>query len=196
MNLEARELRELVLRRNQLLEQITAEENRTETIISKLVLYEIKSHVKQLERKLLKVEQLIEEKIECNVAWKQKRDILRQVPGIGVVTSSMLVAELPELGALPGNQISALIGVAPMNRDSGQKSGKRFIQGGRASTRKALYMATLVATRFNPKIKVFYDRLIAKGKPAKVALTACMRKFIVILNAILRNFYQGLPINT
>lgn len=196
ISLEARELKELVLRRKQLLDNISMEESRLETIVSKVLVKDLKQHIEQLSKRLKKIEQLISKKIESNPEWNEKKELLKQVSGIGEVASNFLIAELPELGTLSSSEISGLLGVAPVNRDSGSKSGKRFIQGGRANVRKTLYMATLVATRFNPKIKEFYLRLREKGKPAKLVLTACMRKFIVILNAIVKNFYRGLPIHT
>lgn len=119
--------------------------------------------------------------------WRAKEDLLRSVPGIGPVSSSTLLAGLPELGTLNRRQIAALVGVAPFNRDSGRLRGKRTVWGGRARVRAALYMATLVATRFNPLIRAFYRRLCAAGKPKKVALTACIRKLLVILNAMLKH---------
>ncbi len=126
--------------------------------------------------------------IQQNAEWKQKASILESVPGVGPVTVSTLLAELP---ALPGTrnrqQIAALVGVAPVNKDSGKMRGKRRIFGGRAPVRRVLYMATLVATRVNPVIRSFYERLLAAGKEKKVALTACMRKLLVILNSMIRN---------
>ena len=119
--------------------------------------------------------------------WRAKDDLLQSVPGIGPTTSRTLIAELPELGYLNRREIAALVGVAPLNRDSGTLRGKRMIWGGRASVRRTLYMAALTASRHNPVIRAFYQRLRGKGKPPKVALTACMRKLLVILNSMARN---------
>lgn len=196
VNLEEKELKELVMRRTQLTEQIVMEENRQDTIVSPIALRDIQGHIKELRTRLKDIEKQLKERIKTSKKWQEKKEVLEQVKGVGVVTSSALIAELPELGKLSGKEIAALVGLAPINRDSGTKSGKRFIQGGRSHVRKTLYMAVLTATRFNPAIKDFYLRLRSKGKPAKVALTACMRKFIVILNAILKNFYEGKPIYT
>lgn len=196
INLEEKELKELVMRRTQLTEQIVMEENRQDTIVSSIALRDIQGHIKQLRTRLKDIEEQLKERIKASKEWQEKKEVLEQIKGVGVVTSSALIAELPELGKLTGKEIAALVGLAPINRDSGTKSGKRFIQGGRSHVRKTLYMAALTATRFNPTIRDFYLRLISKGKPVKVALTACMRKFIVILNAILKNFYEGKPIYT
>ncbi|MEM7773524.1 MAG: transposase, partial [Cyanobacteria bacterium P01_A01_bin.37] len=129
---------------------------------------------------------LRQQTIEQTPLWCQQAQLIQSVPGVGDVLSSTLLAELPELGHLDTKQIAALVGLAPLNRDSGQFRGRRMIWGGRARVRTALYMPTLVATRHNPVIKAFYDRLLAQGKQKKVALTACMRKLLVILNAILK----------
>ncbi len=118
--------------------------------------------------------------------WREKDDILRSVPGVGELLSLALLAQLPELGTLDRRQVAALVGVAPFNRDSGTLRGKRRVWGGRARIRAVLYMGALVASRFNPVIRDFYQRLLAAGKPKKVALTACMRKLVVILNSMLK----------
>ncbi len=131
--------------------------------------------------------------IQQSAEWKQKAAILESVPGVGPVTASTLLAELPELGARNRQQIAALVGVAPVNKDSGKIRGKRRVFGGRASVRKVLYMATLVATRVNPVIRSFYERLLAAWKEKKVALTACMRKLLVILNSMIRNYRSWNP---
>lgn len=185
---EARKLKELVSRRSQLKDQITAEGNRCETIINAEVLKDIKEHLKQLEKRVKKLEKLIKEAIYSNEQWKILYEILIGISGIGPVTASTLVADLPELGYLNRNEIAALVGVAPFNSDSGKKLGKRFIKGGRTHIRNVLYMATLSASSSNPKIKAFYERLLANGKLPKVALTACMRKFISIINATIKQF--------
>ena len=125
--------------------------------------------------------------VEENPEYKRKATLLQTVPGVGIVTSTTLVGQLPELGLLNRQEIAALVGVAPMNRDSGQMRGRRRVFGGRAAVRSTLYMAILSAIRFNPVIKEFYERLVANGKENKVAMTACMRKLIVILNAMVRD---------
>lgn len=119
--------------------------------------------------------------------WRAKEDLLRSVPGVGPIVSRTLLADLPELGALNRKQIAALVGVAPLAKDSGTLRGKRMVWGGRAPVRAALYMGALIASRHNPVIRDFYQRLVAAGKPKKVALTACMRKLLVILNTMVRN---------
>ncbi len=139
-------------------------------------------------RQLLKnLDREIHEFIRRTPLWHEKQEILRSTVGIGPKVSASLIADLPELGLLPGSQVTALAGLAPMNRDSGQYRGKRMIQGGRPAVRQALYMAALVASHHNPVIREFYQRLRQAGKPAKVALTACMRKLLVILNVLLKN---------
>ncbi len=136
--------------------------------------------------------------IRDSPVWREREGLLQSAPGVGKVLSTTLLAELPELGTLTRHEVAALVGVAPLNRDSGALRGKRTVWGGRARVRAALYMGTLVATRYNPVIKEFYERLIAKGKAKKVALTACMRKLLTILNAMLKNGarWQSQPIHT
>lgn len=129
----------------------------------------------------------LERTLRESPVWKEKDDLLRSVPGVGPTLLATLLAELPELEHLDRRRLAALVGVAPLSRDSGTLRGVRTVWGGRAGVRTTLYMATLAATRWNPAIKAFYERLCAKGKPKKVALTACMRKLLSILNAVLRN---------
>lgn len=179
-------LRALTARRRQLLDMITAENNRRDKT-SKAVAKRIDAHVRWLERELDNANQDLDRFIEQNPMWKQNDELLQSAPSIGRVTSRTLLAELPELGTLNRKQIAALIGVAPFNRDSGLLKGRRSIWGGRAPVRCALYMATMVATRKNPVIRDFYKRLIAKGKLFKVALIACMHKLITILNSMLKH---------
>ena len=136
------------------------------------------------------MEKQLSRHVEQQAAWSEKQAILKSTPGVGDTLVYTLLADLPELGELSNNEISKLVGVAPMNRDSGQKRGKRRIQGGRASIRTVLYMATLSATQCNPVISAFYRKLVAQGKHKKVALTACMRKFITILNTMVKNKTQ------
>lgn len=170
----------LMTRRRQLLEMITAEHNRSRAA-TQAVQTRIQTHVEWLKRELEGVDADLDYAIQNCPAWKAKEDLLRSVPGVGPVLSRTLIAELPELGKLNRREVAALVGVAPLNRDSGNIRGQRVIWGGRAPVRAALYMAAVSSTRCNPVIRAFYRRLRAKGKPAKVALVACMRKLLVIL---------------
>lgn len=182
---DAQELDALLTRRRQLIEMLTAEKNRFGA--APMVLRKgIREHIRYLERQLRGVDTEISERIQQSPLWRAKEDLLRSVPGVGAVLSRTLIAELPELGRLSHKQIAALVGVAPLARDSGTWRGKRLVWGGRAPVRACLYMAALVASRQNPVIRAFYLRLRASGKPPKVALTACMRKLLVILNAMVR----------
>jgi transposase len=180
------ELRALTARRRQIIEMIGAEKNRLATA-SKAVQKRIGAHIRWLEQELERADQDLDRSIRQSPIWKQNEDLLRTVPGLGPVTSRTLLAELPELGELNRKQISALAGVAPFNRDSGSLKGRRSIWGGRAPVRSALYMAALVATRRNCVIRDFYKRLRAKGKVFKVALVACMRKLLTILNSMIKH---------
>lgn len=184
-----RELNDLLTRRRQLITMLTAERNRLGRARGR-VREHIRAHVRWLEDALQTVDSELGERIRSTPVWQEKQDLLRTVPGIGPIVSSTLLASLPELGALNRKEIAALVGVAPFNRDSGTLRGKRTVWGGRAHVRSALYMGALAATRFNPVIRSFYNRLIAAGKPKKVALVACMRKLLVVLNAIV---HQGTP---
>ena len=177
------ELNEKVTRRHQLVEMRTAEKNRCQTA-SPSALENIASHLAWLNAAIEELEQQISQAIAANSKWADTAKRVKSVPGVGFVTAATLVADLPELGQLNRKKIAALVGVAPFNHDSGKKRGKRRIFGGRTSVRSILYMATLSAIRHNPVIKVFYQRLLAKGKLKKVALTACMRKLLVILNTM------------
>ncbi len=188
-----RELRDLTTRRHQLMEMLTAERNRLRTA-SQRVQPQIKDHILWLKRQIKDLDKDLRDSIRSSPVWRSQEQILRSVPGVGPVVSSILLAKLPELGALNRYQIGALVGVAPLNRDSGTLRGKRKVWGGRAPVRAALYMAALVATRFNPVIKAFYARLLSAGKPKKVALTACMRKLLVILNSMVRHHRKWDPI--
>jgi len=183
---ESQELKEIVARRNQLVQMITAEKNRFRSA-RQGIKARIQAHIKWLEEELENIDLELRQSIKKNPAWKEKDTLLQSVPGVGPVLSTTLLAGLPELGKLDGRQIAALVGVAPLNRDSGTLRGKRSIWGGRARVRGALYMAALVATRFNPVIRDFYGRLCAEGKCKKVAITACMRKLLTILNAIAKH---------
>jgi transposase len=181
-----KKLKDLVARRRQLVEMISAEKAR---LAGKqgAIKQDIQEHIEWLQERLQQINQQQEKLIEDNSQWTAKVKQLKAVPGIGEVTATTLVAVLPELGQLSGKQISCLVGLAPLNRDSGQFRGKRMIVGGRAAVRCALYMATLVGIRFNPVIKAFYERLLQKGKLKKVALTACMHKLLIILNAMVKS---------
>jgi len=180
------ELSGLQARRQQLMEMVTAEENRLQTAQPK-VAREIREHLGWLKKKAKQLDKEIEERVQSRPEWSMTEEILRSVPGVGPVLSAAIIAGLPELGRTDRRQIAALVGVAPLNRDSGTLRGRRCVWGGRAPLRSVLYMATLAATRHNPVIGAFYRRLCAAGKPRKVALVACMRKLLTILNTMLRN---------
>ncbi len=177
----------LVARRRQLLEMLVAERHRRSQMRDSTVRHDITQHVRWLERRLAQTTRDIGRLLETTPAWRVEEDLLRSVPGIGPNTAAVLIADLPELGRLSRREIAALVGVAPFNRDSGTLSGSRHIWGGRVTVRGALYMAALVATRYNPVIRVFYQRLVAAGKKPKVALTAAMRKLLTILNAMVKH---------
>jgi transposase len=183
-NLE--ELSQLVARRRQLVELRTAETNRRETLTSKDVRKSIQLIVDTLNKEIRRVEKRILKLVQSDDEWKGKADLLESAPGIGPTTAATLIAELPELGTISRQQIGSLVGVAPLNRDSGQFRGRRSIWGGRASVRNVLYMAALSARKHNPVIKAFADRLQADGKKPKVVITACMRKLLVILNTMVK----------
>lgn len=182
----AKKLRDLVTRRRQLVTMRVAESNRLSRC-PKSIEDDISDHIEQLTHRIDKLSEEIKQLSKQQREWDQKRKILLSVPGVGPVSAALCLAELPELGTLNEKQIARLVGVAPINRDSGQQKGKRMIQGGRTHLRCGLYMAALVATRFNPVIKRFYQRLINRGKLHKVALTACLRKLVVILNTMVRD---------
>lgn len=180
------EIRALTARRRQLVEMTVAEKNRLARA-SKSVRKGIEAHIAWLEQQLERADNDLDRSIRQSPVWKEQEELLRSVPSIGPTTSRVLLAELPELGTLNRKQICALVGIAPLNRDSGTLKGRRMIWGGRATVRSTLYMATLVATRFNPVIRDFYKRLRSKGKAAKVALIACMRKLLTILNSMIKH---------
>jgi transposase len=176
----------LVTRRRQVIEMLTAEKNRlaiSPTVIHK----DIQKHINWLQRRLEDIDRNLDSAIRNSPVWREKDDLLRSVPGVGHVLSVSLITGLPELGSLSRRKIAALVGVAPLNHDSGLFRGKRTVWGGRSSIRAVLYMATLSASRVNPTISIFYRRLIQAGKKPKVALTACMRKLLGMLNAIVKN---------
>ena len=184
---QAQALGELVARRRQVIEMIVAETNRRRMASQRRVVTAIERHLAVLQRELSELEGDIDGAIRNSPAWQADADLLGSVPGIGPVTRRTLIAELPELGRLTRRKIAALVGVAPINRDSGAMRGRRTIAGGRAAVRAALFMAALVASKSNPVIAPYYKKLRTAGKTAKQALTACMRKLLVILNAILRD---------
>jgi transposase len=182
----AQYLSALVTRRAQMVAMLTAEKNRLQTS-PPLLRPDVEEHVSWLTAKLQALEEEIRRCIQASPEWQEKEALLRSVPGIGPVTAATLLADMPELGHLNRQKIAALAGLAPFNRDSGPRQRKRRIFGGRAQVRRTLYMAALAAIKFNPVIRSFYQRLLSRGKEKKVAITACMRKLLVILNAILRH---------
>jgi len=184
---EDRKLRELVARRRQLLELINQENNRLQQTADQEIRGYIRQTLETLEKQVKTIDKRLAKCIEAPAENARKIEILDSVKGIGPVAISTFLAELPELGQLNRQQIAKLVGVAPMNNDSGQRIGKRTTFGGRSYVRRVLYMATLVATRHNTKIKTFYQRLLADGKAKKVALTAAMRKLLTILNTMIKN---------
>ena len=183
---QAQLLSATLLRRRQIIAMITSEENRLSTA-PKPIRRRIEVHLRWLKQELKRTNEELEQIVQESPIWREKAALLRSVPGVGPTLSVTLLAELPELEHLNRKKLAALVGVAPVNRDSGTLRGVRTIWGGRSGVRTVLYMATLCAVRFNSTIKVFYERLRAKGKPKKVALTACMRKLLTILGAMLRN---------
>jgi transposase len=185
---ETQALAALVARRRQLLEMLGMERNRLEQASpTGRVTRDLRNHIRWLEKRVTAVDDDLGTAIQASPVWRVQEDLLRSVPGIGPVTARTLLAELPELGQLDRRAIAALVGVAPFNCDSGQHRGQRHIWGGRATVRATLYMAALVAARCNPTIAAFYQRLVALGKPKKVALVATMRKLLTIVNALLKH---------
>lgn len=176
----------LTTRRRQLVEMLTSEKNRLRTA-APAIRKSLCTHVAWLQRERTQLDTALAQAIQDSPVWRAKDDLLRSVPGVGPVLTTTVLANLPELGTLTNKQIAALAGVAPLNRDSGTLHGKRMVWGGRAQVRATLYMAAIVATRYNPTIKTFYQRLCGLGKAKKVALVACMRKLLTILNAMLRS---------
>lgn len=186
-------LNALGLRRNQLVKQRTMEKQHLETVTNEGAKRSINRSIKFLNKEIEKIEEKIYEIIDLDDSSKEKVNRLTSIKGVGPVTAVTFVADIPELGTLSNKEISALVGVAPFCRDSGTMKGKRTIWGGRSQVRSILYMATLSAVRYNPAIKVFYDRLVSKGKPKKTALVACMRKLIIIANSMIRNSMDWNP---
>jgi transposase len=179
------ELQGWLARRRQLLEMLLAEQQRL-ALSPRGIRPQIQQHVEWLRRQLADVDMALHRLIRNSPVWRESENLLRTVPGVGPVLATTLLADLPELGQLNRRQIAALVGLAPLNWDSGQQRGTRHIWGGRGPVRTALYMATLAAVRCNPVIRAFFERLTAAGKPRKVALVACMRKLLIIVNAMLR----------
>lgn len=180
------QLQALMVRRRQVVEMLTAEKNRLPST-PPLMQERLSKHIAWLEEELTQLNRLIEELVNQTPSFKDKNALLQSAPGVGSVTAAILLADLPELGLLNRQQIAALVGVAPFNHDSGRKLGKRRVKGGRPVIRSILYMATLTAIRVNPVIKSFYDHLLLVGKLKKVAIVACMRKLLSILNAMIRD---------
>jgi transposase len=186
---DAQELEALLARRRQLLEMLQAERNRLGQVFGRgkrPVKQSLKGHIAFLERQLRIADTDLGTMVRASPAWRERDDLLQSVPGVGPVLSLTLLADLPELGRLSRREIAKLVGVAPLSRDSGTLRGRRFVQGGRATVRAVLYMGALVATRRNAVIRAFYQRLLRAGKPKKLALVACMRKLLTILNTIAR----------
>ncbi len=184
---DTRRLDALIARRRQLVEMGTAERNRLQATADPAVKADIEAHIAYLKGRLGGVDEDLQAAVEASPAWKAKDDLLRGVPGVGPVVSRTLMATLPELGTLSRKKIAALVGLAPVARDSGAAHGRRCIAGGRGPVRSILYMAALTAARYNPVLKPFYERLLAAGKPTKVAQVAVMRKLLTILNAMIHN---------
>ena len=190
---QARTLGELVARRRQLVDMLGAEMNRRRTSRQAALRKQLDRHIAWLQEAVARLDQDLQRLIRATPVWRETEDRLRSVPGVGNVTACTLIADLPELGALDRRAIAALVGLAPFARDSGVFRGRRRISGGRAAVRRTLYMATLTAIRRSPAITAFYGRLRSTGHPAKVALTAAMRKLLVVLNAIVRDRRPGQP---
>lgn len=183
---EQRALAALVARRRQLSDMLVAERHRLRTA-DDAVRGSVEAVIAFLEGQHADAERALAEAVQASAVWRERDDLLRSIPGVGPVLSATLIAEVPELGRLSGKQIAALIGVAPLARDSGRLRGRRSVCGGRAPVRKALYMAAVSASRFNPVLRSFYEGLVARGKAKKVALVAVMRKLLVMLNAMVRD---------
>lgn len=190
---QAQRFSELLARHRQLVEMQTAEKNRLGTMASKVVKARIAHHLHFLKEALEEVDRDLDEEIRKSPIWREKDELLRSFKGIGPANARMLIGELSELGKLDRRKIASLVGAAPMNCDSGTMRGQRHIRGGRSHVRQMLYMATITATRCNPVIKAFYARLLAAGKPKRVAIIACLRKILVILNAMMRDHRRWTP---
>ncbi len=189
---EQARLAAVISRRQQLVDMLTQEKNRRLTTREEMR-DQLERHISWLETELADLNDQLEKLVAHCADWQAKKDVMMSVKGVGSVTATTLLADLPELGTLNRQQIAALVGLAPLNKDSGRKRGKRHIFGGRKAVRSKLYMAALSASKHNPIIRSFYERLLAKGKLEKVALTACMRKLLVILNAMIRDMEPWQP---
>ena len=192
-----RELAGLLARRRQLVDMRTAEANRLATA-PEAVRPEIRDHVRYLDKRITDVDRELRDRLRASPLWREQENLLRSIPGVGPVLSTTLLANVPELGRLPHKQLAALVGVAPLNRDSGRWRGRRSIWGGRAAVRGVLYMATLTAVRRNPVLEALYRRLLALGKPHQVVMTACMHKLLRICNAVLTHGtpWRAQPLDT
>lgn len=180
-------LKAALQRRLQVVKMIGQEENRLEKSFLAAVRQDIEAHLTWLRRRLKELDRDLHDQIRQSPFWRDRDRLYQSIPGIGPVVSQAVLAQLPEAGTLPGKKAVALAGVAPYNRDSGHFRGKRMIRGGRSYLRRMLYMAAVVASRFNPVIRAFYQRLLAAGKPKKLALTACVRKLVLIINAMAKH---------
>ena len=189
---ETQELRSLNARRTQVVEMLVAEKNRLGRA-GQAVRPRIQAHIEWLEQELKDLDRELRDMLRRSPVWREQDDLLRSVPGVGPQLSVSLLADLPELGTLGRRQIAALVGVAPMNRDSGTMRGRRAVSGGRGRVRTVLYMGALVASQYNPVIRSFYQRLLAAGKTKKLALTACMRKLLTILNSMVKSGHRWNP---
>jgi transposase len=189
---KTRELQALLSRRSQIVEMLTAETNRMHVCRAERLRKQIFEHITWLRKQLKDIDRDLDTSVKSSPVWRDSEDLLRSVKGVGPVLTRTLLACLPELGTLDRKKIAALVGVAPLARDSGKFKGKRTTWGGRATVRANLYMGALVATRFNPRIRAFYERLVAAGKVKKVAIVACMRKLLIILNAMMREHRKTL----
>ena len=189
---EQARLAAVISRRQQLVDMLTQEKNRRVTTREEMR-DQLERHIRWLETELADLNNQLEKLVAHCAEWQAKKEVMMSVKGVGPVTATTLLADLPELGTLNRQQIAALVGLAPLNKDSGRKRGKRHIFGGRKAVRSKLYMAALSAAKHNPITRSFYERLLAKGKLEKVALTACMRKLLVILNAMIRDMEPWQP---
>ena len=190
---DTQELHSLTARRAQVVEMLVAEKNRLGRAASRAVAPRIRAHIQWLEQELDGLDQELRQTLRRSPVWREQDDLLQSVPGVGPQLSVALLSDLPELGKLGRRQIAALAGVAPVNRDSGTRRGRRMVSGGRARVRAVLYMGALVASRHNPAIRSFYRRLLEAGKPKKLALTACMRKLLTILNGMVKSGQRWNP---
>jgi len=191
---QAQELTALLQRRRQLVEMLTAEKNRL-ALASRRIRPPLQAPIAWLHKQIAQFDDDLRQLVRASPLWREKDDLLRSAPGVGPVLATTLLAALPELGRLTRQQIAALVGVAPLNRDSGTLRGRRTVWGGRAHVRAVLYMSTVVAMRHNPVVAAFYHRLRAAGKAPKLALTACMRKLLTILNAMLKHHTHWAPVS-